>query len=210
MEQHLQLVFTNSFEIIESTEITTDIFDTDAEISGVFAIPLDQGQKITADTLFVQIDRIGGFLKGFIDIFLNGIRIDNFEWPSGRTEPIIFDQSIRGLLKTDGSNNVVSVKVRSQGFDGLNRWIVRADYTYNGNTEQPPTEPPVVEPPIIDDSQPGGPDEEEQEGIGIDIFGFLFGDFEKSVRTLAIGGGVIIGVVALTQVAKLAKTVKGR
>lgn len=203
----LQLVFTNSFEVIKSTEITTDVFDTDAEISGVFRIPLDPGQTITADSLFVQIERIGGFLKGFIDIFINGVRVGNFEWPSGRTEAIVFDESVRSFLKLDGSSNVLSVKVRSQGFDGLNKWIIRSQFTYNGNTEAPPSEPPEVEPPIIDDSQPGGPDEPPPGQGG--FLDFLFGDFDKSIRTLLIGGGVLVGVVALTQVASLAKTVRG-
>ena len=200
---HPQLVFTNSFILIESQEIETDIFDQDAEITAPFRIPLDSDQEFTAGKIFIRIDRIGGFLKGFITILLNGRIIRRAEWVSGRTEPIILDLDIPAFIRTDGTTNELKVRVKSQ-IDGLNKWIIFSQITYNLNTAEAPIEPPDVEPPIIDDSKPGGPDEPEKNFITE----LLFGDINKTIRTVAIAAVAVGGVIVLSQVASIARTVR--
>jgi len=201
---HQQLVFTNSFEIILPTTITTDVFDNTAQITGPFRIPLDEGQEFTAGRMNVIIDRIGGFLQGEIQVLLNGIRIQSGSWASGRTEAVVFDFPIPLFVKTDGSTNLLTVQVSSNPFDGFNQWIIRSGITYNINTEEPPTELPDVDEPVIDDSQPGGPDERE---LGF-FENLLFGDAIRTARTVAIIAIGIGGVVLLSQVIKLVRVVK--
>lgn len=202
---HPQLVFTNRFTIIESQSIETDIFDQDADISAPFTIPLDEGQEFTAGKLFISVDRIGGFLKGFITIFLNGIVIGRAEWPSARTEPIVFDIDIPAFIRLDGRENVLKVGVKSQ-IDGKNQWIIFSQITYNLNTEEAPSQEPMLGPVIIDDSTPGGPGETEPEKNFITEL--LFGDINKTIRTVAIVGVAVGGLVLLTQVTSLARTLR--
>lgn len=196
---HQQLVFTESILINQNEEVTTDFGRTQAEIIRNFRIPLDQGQELTSLLMFIEWDRFGGFSDGTVQATLNGRKIADFKWPIGRTEPIIFDQNIdKNLIKTDGSDNELVIRFFQGAFDGLNRWSVTSQITYNGNTEQAPSKPPQVDPPIID------PDPTKGQSVGIinQVREALFGDVKKTVTTLAIGALVIGGVVITVKLLK--------
>ncbi len=188
-------VFTEQLTLIASEEITTDFGRTEAKVSSPFAIPLDPGQEIVQTLMFLEVQRIGGFSPGRVQVFLNRQKIFDQEWPLGFTGPVGFDKAIdTNLFFTDGSENILEVRVFQGSFDGLNRWIVFAQLIYNGNTFEEPSMPPIVSPPIID------LDPTEMPGDG--FFDFLFGDFNKTLRTITIVGVVVAAAVLIPPVAR--------
>ncbi len=188
-------VFTETIQLFRNDEITTDFGRTEARISSPFAIPLDPGQEIAQTLMFVAINRIGGFSEGRVQVILNGTKLFDNIWPFGFVGTLGFDKAIDpNLFFTDGTPNILEVRVFQGQFDGLNRWTIAGQLIYNGNTFEEPSKPPIVNPPIIDE------DPTEMPGDG--FFDFLFGDLNKTVRTLAIVGVVVAAAVLIPPVAR--------
>ena len=184
-------------------QVTTDFGRTQANLTGRFSIPLDPGQMITENLLFMEVRRIGGFSDGRIQAFLNGVKIWDIEAKFGDIGPFRFDSSIdRDLVFQDGTVNLLEFKFFQGGFDGLNRWQATAQFIYNGNTEQPPSTPPVVETPVADlDPTEGDSPPFFDPGSFADI---LFGDTDKIIRTVAV---VAVGIGLIIVVPPIARAV---
>lgn len=197
------VVFSELLVLNKNDIITTDFGRTQARIKIPFRIPLDPGQEIAQDIMFLSVQRIGGFSPGKVRAFINGQQIFVGDWPFGRTVPVGFDKEIsKQLIKTDGSLNEFEVRVEQGPIDGLNTWEIYSQLIYNGNTEEPPSEPPTTEPPIIEDpTQDNPPPETECELF--DIQCQLFGNTSKILTTLVILVGAGVGVYGLAQAAKI-------
>jgi len=197
------VVFTELLVLNNNNVITTDFGRSQARIEIPFTIPLDPGQKINENIMFLSVQRIGGFSPGKVRAFMNGQKIFEADSLFGATAPIGFDKLIsNNLIKTDGSTNIFEVRVEQGPIDGLNTWDIYSQLIYNGNTEEPPSEPPIIEPPIITDPT-GDLPPPEQECAPFDIQCQLFGNTEKTFGTALILVGVGIGVFGLAQVAKI-------
>jgi hypothetical protein len=178
---------------------------TQARITIPFRIPLDPGQVIAQNIMFLSVQRIGGFSNGKVRAFLNGSQIFEADWPIGRWTPVGFDKEVsKTLIKTDGSLNTFEVRVEQGFFDGLNTWEIFSQLTYNGNTVEPPTEPPSTEPPIVEDPTQDNPPP-EHECDPLDIQCKLFGDTGKVLTTVTTIAGVGLGLYGLSLVVKLFK-----
>lgn len=197
------VVFTKLLILNNNNVITTDFGRTQARIEIPFKIPLDPGQEITENIMFLSVQRIGGFSPGKVRAFINGQKIFEADSLFGATAPIGFDKLIsNNLIKIDGSTNIFEVRVEQGPIDGLNTWDIFSQFTYNGNTAEPPTEPPEVDPPIITDPT-GDLPPPEQECELFDIQCKLFGNTEKTFGTVLILAGFGIAVFGVAQVAKL-------
>jgi len=205
MELQLQqtTVFTEQILLFGSDEITTDFGRTEARLSSPFTIPLDPGQKIAQTLMFLEVQRIGGFSPGRVQVILNRTKIFDQEWPLGFTGTVGFDKAIDpDLFFTDGTQNILEVRFFQGPFDGLNRWIVFAQLIYNGNTFQEPSMPPEVGEVIPDEDPTEGAGDGDGGIFGFDVVDFLFGDVNKTVRTIAIVGGVVAAAVIIPPVAR--------
>lgn len=195
------VVFTESFFIMNGEEITTDFGRTEARLTGRFSIPLDPGQTITENLLFMEVRRIGGFSDGRIQAFLNGVKIWDKEAKFGDIGPFRFDSQIdRNLVFQDGTINLLEFRFFQGGIDGLNRWQATAQFIYNGNTEEAPSMPPTVEQPIpdLDPTEGDSPPFFDPGGVG----DFLFGSTDKIIRTVVVIGVVVAAAVIIPPVAR--------
>lgn len=194
------------------TEVTTinPITQSSLRIFTIpFTVPVGPGQKIDFARVFAQIiilDNAGTELA--TRILFNNRDIGNFIWRQFENQTFTLDKSVslQGVKINEENTITIMIEQKFSPFFANARWRLFADFFYTvvseitGQEEAPPEAPMLGEPEIIDFEDP--PDG----GIfGFDFADFLFGDVDKTLRTVAIVGAVIAGVVIIPPVVKLVR-----
>ena len=171
-----------------------------------FTVPVDPGQKISFARVFAQIDILdSAFTQRAARILFNGREVGTNIWPQFDTETFTVDQSVSLFGIKPNQTNTITIMVE-QKFSPLfanARFKIFADFFYQVVNEVTVEEETPSQDPVLEDVEIIEVPEANGEGIfGIDIADFLFGDLDKTVRTLAIVGVVIVGVIVVPPVAR--------
>lgn len=170
-----------------------------------FSIPVGPGQKIQFARVFARVQPIeNDATKRLAIVEFNNRGVGERIW--GLFEqgtPLVIDKEINVAgIKPNEENEITIVLESVNNLFNEVRWQVFADFFYTlvdevtGIEEEPPTPPILGEPDdiVIDD-----PDDSL---FDFDFGNFLFGDVNKTIRTVAIVGVVIIGVVVIPPLAR--------
>lgn len=194
------------------TEVTTinPITQSSLRIFTIpFTVPVGPGQKIDFARVFAQIiilDNAGTELA--TRILFNNRDIGNFIWRQFENQTFTLDKpvSLQGVKINEENTITIMIEQKFSPFFANARWRLFADFFYTvvseitGQEEAPPEAPMLGEPEIIDFEDP--PDG----GIfGFDFADFLFGDVDKTLRTVAVVGAVIAAVVVIPPVVRLVR-----
>lgn len=163
-----------------------------------FKITLKENQNFQRFRIHGIINRINGFTAGKAEIFLNNKKITDFFWsgnPLGwDPEPFLVDQNVAlGVLKRN-EDNILLVEVE-QGIIGGDEWGISLFADYELDTIEPPEMGPELGDPKEDDGSASC--------APWDIGCMLFGDAQKTTKTILLLAGGTIAVVGLASLAKL-------
>jgi len=170
-----------------------------------FTVPVDPGQKISFARVFAQIDILDtAFTQRAARILFNGREVGSNIWPQFDSETFIVDQSVSlfGIKPNETNEITILVEQKFSPLFANARFKLFADFFYTvvnevtGEEETPSVDPVLEDVEVIEVPEgDGGP-------FGFDFADFLFGDVNKTVRTLAIVGVVIVGVIVVPPLAR--------
>lgn len=175
-----------------------------------FTVPVDSDQKIDFARVFAQIDILDGAGTSLATrILFNGRDVGSNIWAQsliGDYPTFIVDQmvSLAGVKVNETNEITIMVEQKFSPFFQNARFKIFSDFFYsvvNKSTgqEEIPSVPPVLEDVEVIEV-PAPPDDN---GIfGFNFSDFLFGDLEKTIRTVAVIGVVIVGVIIIPPVAR--------
>ena len=170
-----------------------------------FTIPVDPGQKIDFARVFAQIeilDNAGTQLAA--RVLFNGREVGSNIWAQFETTTFIVDQSVSlaGIKANEINEITIMIEQKFSPFFATAKWRLFADFFYTVRNEitGEPEEPSVT--PVLEDVEVIEVPEAEDDIFGFDIVNFLFGDVNKTVRTIAIVGVVVAAAVLIPPVAR--------
>lgn len=194
------------------TEVTTinPITQSSLRIFTIpFTVPVGPGQEIDFARVFAQIIILdNGGTELATRILFNNRDIGSFIWRQFENQTFTLDKplNLQGVKINEENTITIMIEQKFSPFFANARWKLFADFFYTvvseitGQEEAPPEAPMLGEPEIIDFEDP--PDG----GIfGFDFADFLFGDLDKTLRTVAIVGAVIAAVVVIPPVVRLVR-----
>jgi len=170
-----------------------------------FTVPVDPGQKISFARVFAQIDILdSAFTQRAARVLFNGREVGSNIWPQFDTESFVVDQSVSlfGIKPNEVNEITIMVEQKFSPLFANARFKIFADFFYQVVNEVTGEEEEPSEDPVLEDVEIIEVPEGDGSPFGFDFTDFLFGDVNKTVRTLAIVGVVIVGVIVVPPVAR--------
>ena len=189
--------------VIDTETVTpNDAFAPGVRIIRIpFTIPVGPGQKIQFARVFARVEPVeNDGTKRLAIVEFNNRSVGDRIWELFEAgSPLILDKQISVAgIKPNEENEITIVLEQKFNIFGSVRWKVFADFFYTlvnevtGEEEAPPVPPVLGEPEDIVVEVP----------TGFDFGDFLFEDVNKTIRTVAIIGVVIVGVIVIPPLAR--------
>lgn len=189
--------------VIQSTVETRFPLPLFKSVTVLFIPPVADNQRVSFARIFAQVIRTpfqgSSIFSGSVEVFFNNNLVaSDFLGPGENFFEIDVEIPIAAIKKNE--TNAITIEVE-QALDISTTWQLFADFFYQvvdritGVEEEPPEEPTIEGPPIeMDDS------------IKFNgILDFLFGDVEKTTRTIVVVGAVIAAIVLIPPIVRLVR-----
>ena len=186
--------------VISTTLSVGPLTEFAKSITVPFTVPKNDNQEISFARVFARVDIFEPSLSTrTAKVFFNGRLIGEKVWNSFEVDPFILDRevNVQGVRANEENSITIIVERGATPLFVSVTFSLFADFFYqvvNTETGEPeePGETPTLEEPII------------VEGETVDgILDFLFGDIEKTTRTIVAVGAVIAAIVLIPPIVRL-------